>query len=85
MFCFVLPRRLNEEAAGTGDRIPFANATNSTADISNALALDMTYRDIYYGQRNKVRCCRSSCGRGAPSPRHSPHHTGCETALLAAR
>lgn len=49
--------RYNEEDGGTDDRVLFANATNATEDLSNAFALDMTYRVLYYGQRNTVRAC----------------------------
>ncbi|CAM9233744.1 unnamed protein product [Ectocarpus sp. 13 AM-2016] len=35
-------------------RIMFVNATDNTTDLSNALALDMTYRVLYYGQGNQV-------------------------------
>lgn len=37
------------------DSVLFGNATNATSDITNALALDMTYRVLYYGTGNKVR------------------------------
>lgn len=35
-------------------RIMFVNATDNTTDLSNALALDMTYRVLYYGHENQV-------------------------------
>lgn len=35
-------------------RVLFAAAADETTDISNALALDMTYRVLYYGQLNQV-------------------------------
>lgn len=35
-------------------RVMFADAADETTDISNALALDMTYRMLYYGQHNEV-------------------------------
>lgn len=51
--------RYNEYRDGEEDesedvRVLFANATDDMTDISNALALDMTYRVLYYGQHNKV-------------------------------
>lgn len=35
-------------------RVLFADAADETTDISNALALDMTYRVLYYGQHDQV-------------------------------
>lgn len=35
-------------------RVLFTDAIDETTDISNALAIDMTYRVLYYGQYNKV-------------------------------
>lgn len=46
--------RDGEEEDSEDVRVLFANATDNTTDISNALALDMTYRVLYYGQHNKV-------------------------------
>eukprot|EP00904_Undaria_pinnatifida_P009613 jgi/Undpi1/5782/HiC_scaffold_2.g01056.m1 len=44
----------NLEENDPADSVLFANATNATSDLSNAFALDMTYRVLYYGTRNKV-------------------------------
>lgn len=48
-------QRFNEEEGGTDDRVLFTNATNATEDFTNAFALDMTYRVLYFGLQNKVR------------------------------
>lgn len=47
--------RYNREEADPADSVLFANATNATEDLSNAFALDMTYRVLYYGMGNQVR------------------------------
>lgn len=54
--------RFNQEEGGTDDRILFTNAINVTTDISNAFALDMTYRVLYYGKGNKVSLDSRSTG-----------------------
>lgn len=46
--------RFNIEDEGTDERIMFGNATHNT-NLTNAIALDMTYRVLYYGQNNQVR------------------------------
>lgn len=46
--------RFNIEDGGTDERVLFVNATNATTDLTNALALDMTYGFLYYGQHNNV-------------------------------
>lgn len=48
-------QRFNEEEGSTDDRVLFTNTTNATTDFTNAFALDMTYRMLYFGLQNKVR------------------------------
>ena len=55
LFRFRGGSRYNLEENDPADSVLFANATNATSDLSNAFALDMTYRVLYYGTRNKVR------------------------------
>lgn len=55
------------------DSVLFGNATNATSDLTNALALDMTYRVLYYGTGNKVRektrrLVRTLCGLALCTP-----------------
>lgn len=44
----------DDEPGPDNGRVMFVNATDNTTDLSNALALDMTYRVLYYGHFNKV-------------------------------
>lgn len=64
--CGVCAGRYNEWDPGedvTDDdaRVLFVNATDNRTDLSNALALDMTYRVLYYGHQNKVHSRQAVC------------------------